>query len=50
MNTVIALITAELAVASLLWVVYVYPYTTYSKLHLILSALGYTAGALAAGA
>ncbi|MDP9702660.1 PAS domain S-box-containing protein [Paenibacillus intestini] len=49
MNTVIALITAELAVASLLWVVYVYPDTTYSKLHLILSALGYTVGALAAG-
>lgn len=49
MRLIIALITAEIAVSSLLWVVSIYPATSYSNDYLILSVFGYVAGALAAG-
>ncbi|MDN4602794.1 ATP-binding protein [Paenibacillus sp. F6_3S_P_1C] len=49
MGTVIALITAELVVDSLLYILSIESHATFSMLHWLLPALGYTIGAILAG-
>ncbi|HBU83286.1 MAG TPA: PAS domain S-box protein [Paenibacillus sp.] len=49
MGTVIALITAELVVDSLLYILSIESHATFSIVHWLLPALGYTIGAILAG-